>query len=684
MLPSPSHQRLLARRVLPLLLVFNLLLLVYYVVADYQLVVHSDSAVMNLLAQEIHDTGHYFPPGWNYANGDLWVGFTQTIIVPLLGWLPNTYALHALSGLVTAALVLLTAWCVGAMLDQSRLARLLGLVVLAGGISVNMAENLYGQAAYGVLFWQAGLLAVSGWRALQSEGAARWRWHALFAVLAVLVFWSNPSRALAFFGLPLAAATLALQGVPGLPSVALVRQQRRRAALLLAVLAAGLVAGVALHSHVLRSVGSSGLAPATWLGFDGLLRNASGTVRGLLSLLGGLPPEGQKVISLPGVWHALRLLAALALLCLLPWAVRRACRPPLRRARVFFAVYGLTAAGLNLFILLATSLPDMADPAASVRYLVPSLLCILLLLVGIAVDDFKWSRPAHPLAVLALLVLGLSGPLAYRVERSPGYFPKAGLTPSNPYARFAARLEQEGLQYGYASFWNAGRISLLSGQRVRVRQVTLEAGLPMPLRHLSSDRWYQGAAWQGPSFLMQTREEAQATDWAQMARYAGQPSRTLDFQGWHVTVYPHNLAAVLPLWDASHPVALDLPVTAATPHHIGQLTEQDHALQAEPGQSGHLRYGPHRPAAAGRYVASFELERTGAGVTDFGVLDVAVDGGANVVAAQAIGAGNARISLPFTLSHAVADLELRVWSNGAGRLTLRGVTLEMRSPRTDQ
>eukprot|EP01034_Spumella_vulgaris_P033098 gene33098-40845_t len=83
--PSPATARLALQRVLlPLLLLVNLLLLVHYVLLDYRVVTNSDSAVMNLLAQEIHDTGQWIPRAWNYANGDLWLLFTHTIIVPLL------------------------------------------------------------------------------------------------------------------------------------------------------------------------------------------------------------------------------------------------------------------------------------------------------------------------------------------------------------------------------------------------------------------------------------------------------------------------------------------------------------------------------------------------------------------------------------------------------------------------
>jgi hypothetical protein len=678
---SPSIRRPLERWVMPLLLAVNLLLMLYYLARNYQFAVHSDSAVMNLLAQEIHDTGQFFPRGWNYANGDLWVWFPHTVIVPLLNWLPNSYGLHALSSALTAALVLLGAWCVGAMLGQSRLARLVTLLVLSGGISVNMAENLYGQAAYGVLFYLACFLAYSGWRLLQAGASARWRWGALFALLMVLVFWSNPQRAAVFYGLPLILAALSQLALSGHAPQPQRRLTRRRVGLLLAVLLAALLAGAALHGHYVKLVGSSGLAPATWLGFDGMLRNTLGTLRGLLSLLGGLPQEGAAVISAAGAWSALRIAAALALLGLLPWALKRALSAPQQPARVFFAVFTLTSAGINLFVALTTSLPDMAAPEASVRYLVPSLMCMLLLLAGMAVDEFRWRRPLHAAALLALLVTGFSALQAYRVDNSPGYY-KGSIGAYSPYHQFAAYLEQQGLRYGYASFWNAGRLTLLSEQKVKVRQVSLDNGLPVPVRHLSSDRWYQAEAWRGETFLMFTEAESKATDWPTLERYAGPPSRVLQYRGWEIRVYPHNLAARLPLWNVESSAPLAFPVTAATPHRIGHLVDNDGALQAGPGESGHLQYGPLRSTSAGRYLVSFELETGGAGVGDFGVVDISANHGATVLAAQAIRAqGAQRITLPLKLDGPAGDIEFRVWSNGAGTLKIKRVEMTLQALR---
>ncbi|MRW88259.1 hypothetical protein GJ698_29700, partial [Pseudoduganella sp. FT26W] len=197
---------MLIQRLLLLLLGINIVLLAFYLVIDYQLVYHSDSAVKNLLAQEIVDTGQYFPRDWNYVNGDLWVLNTHTFIIPLLHWMHNGYLAHAASDIVSAALILHASWLLTGLLEQSRLARLVGMLVVSAGMSLIMAEHIYGQAAYGSLYYMACYLLVAYWSLSQARRATVLPWAAATAVLTALVFWTNPQRALLFYGAPLLAA----------------------------------------------------------------------------------------------------------------------------------------------------------------------------------------------------------------------------------------------------------------------------------------------------------------------------------------------------------------------------------------------------------------------------------------------------------------------------------------------
>ena len=385
MLPRLTQYGTLTKRLLPALLCLNLALLAFYLVINYQLVFHSDSAVKNLLAQEIYDTGRYFPRDWNYVNGDLWVFYTQTFILPLLPFVHNGFMAHAASDLVSAALILWGTWLATGLLLQSRAARLTGMLVISAGMSPIMAEHIFGQAAYGSMYYMACFLLYAYWSLTQADGARTLRWGAAAALLAALVFWANPQRALLFYGLPLmtAGALQYLLARTAQPATTVGASAARRQLLALGVVLAGALIGILLNRYTLRLTNSSaGLTALSWLDFKGMLANVLAVAEGVMGLFGGIPYADGKVVSPAGAYGALRLVAALALMVLLPWSLVRALRPD-TGPRQLVVVFTAASLGLNLFVILATSLADMSAPTASVRYLVPTLMLMLLIMTGV-------------------------------------------------------------------------------------------------------------------------------------------------------------------------------------------------------------------------------------------------------------------------------------------------------------
>ncbi|WP_090323363.1 hypothetical protein [Duganella sp. CF517] len=667
---------MLTTRCLYLLLCVNIALLAFYLAIDYQLVFHSDSAVKNLLAQEIHETGQYFPRAWNYANGDLWVFNTHTFILALLPLLGNGYAAHAASGLVSAALILYGAWLLTGMLEQRPPARLAGMLVVSAGMSPMMAEHVYGQAAYGSIFYMGCFLLRAYWSLSQARGARRLPWAGATAALTVLVFWSNPQRALLVYALPLLAAA----GV----QLSLARRDggaaRAHWAALAVVLAAA-VAGVLLNRHTLAQVNNNiGLSLIGWLDVKTMALNGLAVAQGVLSLFDGLPPPGAKVASAAGAYAALRLAGALLLLALLPWALYRGLRPE-RGPRQLVVVFTAVGFGLSLFLMATTTLADMTSPESSVRYLVPSLLGMLLILAGTLSE-----RAGAPLAraggIAALALLATSAPAAYLSPFSELVtLPREGLALLTPERRLAGFLRAQGLRYGYATFWVAGKTSVLSSGAVRVRQVEFERGLPQPMRKLSSDRWYAPAAWRGPTFVALRDSELALLDQPLLASYAGQP-RLLRFEDMNVLVYPTNPAASLPSWDTDVSRPLRYAMDRHTLHQRGVL--EHGAITTAPGEEGNLHFGPMRTLAPGSYAVSFELDiGTGAeaGAAGYGMVDVVSAAATQVLARQGVtAAGRQRVTLRFRTQQPLSAVEFRAFSTGRARFTLRAIDLERGAP----
>jgi hypothetical protein len=669
--------RMPLRAALLLLLTFNLLLAAFYIGIDYQYVFHSDAAAANLLAQEMRETGSFFPTDWNYVNNDLWVLNMQVYLVPLVGWFANGYQLHAVISVLSVGLVLLGTWLLGSIAGLSTNARLAALALFAAGISPNMAENLYGQAAYGTLYYSGCLVLYGSWRYLQG-GRGRWLGAALAVLMALSLFWANPQRAAVYFGVPTAvgAAVLLLQRRlqprDGLPAA-------RPLGLLLGLVLVAL-AGAMLHNHTLQEVNvSAGLTQAQWLSFDAMVQSTLATVRGMLSLLCGLPPAGGQVMELMGALYALRLLAGVVLLAVLPWSLAR-CLSWQHPGRVFLASGALCAMVICLFIYITTTIPVAGSPEASIRYVVPPLLCIIVLAVGVLLDQRQGSQLLRFSGAGALAILLLSGVAAYNVHDAGTYLQHSQQAQDSYKLRLMNFLHGQGLQYGYSNFWAAGETTVLSRGSVRVRQIQIIDGLPMPHRHLASDRWYRPSAWQGPTFLMLNPEEAPLVDMPRLLALTGAPQRRLEFERWQVLVFDHNIAADLSLWDNAAERPVTFPINAHSAHLAGRFNPASGALESQAGEQGFLLFGQNFRLQAGHYQVSFELEAEG-DAAPFAKLDVASHSGTRIHAEQMLSqAGRRRVSVPFVLAQRADAVEFRVFSTGAGALKLYGVTLTHQPP----
>lgn len=684
----PAHiDRLLQRRMLPIVLCINILLLLSFLTFNYQQLLHADSAVKNLLAQEIYETGQYFPRDWNYVNNDLWVFYTHSFILPLLGWFPNGFNLHACSDLISASLILLASWLLTAMLEQSLTARLVSMVLVSSGMSLIFAEHVYGQAAYGSMYYMGAFLLYSYWRYSRAEGMQAWCWAGASALLAMLVFWANPQRALLYYGAPLliAATTLHMldQRHPVPATLSRLTTSKLRwitsGLLLLAC-----VAGIALHSYYIRQVNNTEALSLNWLPFDRIVSNLLALIRGSLTLFEAVPRPEIKVVSLWGGYTVVRLLAGLAVLGLLPWAVLQSIQPQ-QRGRLFFAVFTLVALVGNLLIILTTSLADMASPEASVRYLVPTILGMLLLLSSVIVDQRGIKLSTRCIGIYTLIVLGTCAPMAYvKPFDQMMRWPLKESRWSNEFVRLGDFLEKQGLQYGYASFWSAGNVTVLSEQRVKVRQVLFEHGLPLPMRMLSSNRWYRPEAWRGRTFL--AVQDNQPLDLPELYRRMGEPAQVLRFENtWYIYVFNHNLAQ-MPAWDEEARTARHYPIDANSQHLIGQLEQvsgQPAALSAQSEEYGPLLYGARPGVIAGHYLASFEVEASGT-PQQFGSVEVCINGATSILARQDIQqTGRHTIKLRFNTKRKLDHVELRVLKLHGGQLKVYSVGVE-RDPGPDQ
>src|ERR1035437_2310725 len=131
-------------------LLANIAGLIYFNFVTYQIFFHSDTAVANLLAEEVVKSGSLFPKDWTYVHDDILVVYGHLFIIPWLFFVKNGFFLHAVSGIISAALFLGGLWWLTGLLRFAKFYRLLALCVFSSGISPFLTEDLYGQVSYGV------------------------------------------------------------------------------------------------------------------------------------------------------------------------------------------------------------------------------------------------------------------------------------------------------------------------------------------------------------------------------------------------------------------------------------------------------------------------------------------------------------------------------------------------------
>ena len=652
----------------------NIVLMLVYIFHGYRIDFHSDSATKNLLAEEILRTGELFPRDWYFVNSDIWLVFNHLLIVPLLSFMDNGYAAHAVAGAIWAALILWCTWLISGLLTNVRPVRMALIALVAGGISWAGAENVFGQVAYGNTFLLSGLAIYASWRYLSNTGHRAILFGVLAGLLMLLTFASNPQRAVITYLLPLCAA-VSIHGASELWTAGWrIGTPVRRSLVLLSLLVAGGLLGLAWHHWLLaRVLDVPGAGNARWLDFGTMLTNAGATLHGLLGLLGGVPTPGASLTSMGGMYEGVRLIVASLLVVFVPLALVRALKNGAPAVR-YVAVFSLASLGLFLFLQVTTTIPQMVDPIGSARYLMPPLLMGLMLLgASVVAPDFGGVRRCIAAALLGALIVGSVGPgnPLSRLFKDPV---------AEPFAGTVEMLRREGLSYGYASYWNAGVQSVMSDGDVRVRAIYIVGALPIPMRHLSSEFWYSPKAWNGETFLLLEAHEAAAIDWAQMEKYLGAPVRQFQFERFQIYVYKQNPALVLPGWPQS---AAGIVLGAESPRTVGNFDASGASgrLVAEPGDEGYLHFGPYINMAAGRYTARFDLSLAQPGASgdaEVVTLDVVSQKGHVVHARRSLTgeASGGSVELEFELPRKVDDLEARVLTTGRARVELSSIRLE--------
>ncbi len=541
-----AFARVVANAFIAACFVLALAVLVLYLVCFYRAWFNSDDAVLNLLAETMRRRGSLLPNGWTYNNGDLMMPSGTLIVAAALQWLPNGYTAHSIASLFAVVLMLASTLWLLRVLKMPSAVVLFFCVLSVAGFGLNLLILLYSQTTY--VWWPAGLMLGIALicRHRLGRGGRAATTLALFLLVFALSF-ANPHRVALMVVLPLWLFDRVLADASDAVRVrsAGYRRWLRRLGLHDLVTSVG-IAGAFLgalvsyellhHAGIIRS--ANGAAGLHWAGWAGMLRHLCQFPGDWLGYLAGNRDDSVYGSVIGAALHGFRRVFALWL----TWigvgevAATRRQADPVRRA--------LAAALIGAFVpvfLIYNACDPLAINAGTIRYF-HGPITLLTIQAAFRIRDgyARFERPV--LVVLAAASFALSLVAVQRFVPVAAAGTPRFWSPDSARLQLAHALEREGMQWGYATWWNAGATTVLSESKVRVNPVVLGPTAVGPFGYMVASDWYEPDAWVGPSFLALEPKEQGAAELEALNAQFGTPVRAFVAAGYRVLVYDHNLA----------------------------------------------------------------------------------------------------------------------------------------------
>jgi hypothetical protein len=528
--------------------------LTFYIFVAYRVIFHSDAAMKTLLADEMIRTRRLFPSDWYYVN-DIPIIFHHILIAPLLLIFGHPYVVQSVACFAFAILLLGAVYLLFKFSGSSRGDFLVVAAVLLSGVSTNFAEDLFGQAAYGPGVATAVMVVALIFRTARAYAEPDHSlriWSALLiAVIAVAVasgvrgIFVDVAPSLGALALIIATADRRDEAGP-FPRKAAIYVTW----LVLLATVLGVAAFLGLSTAVRMRNDSS--APQ-FIGYSQIGANANLLIQGFLFYSDALPNPAHSPVSIYGTVTAYRLFWFGALISVPFVLLRRyrAIRSPYLRFLIPFYVFGFIA---TLYLCLFTSL---VQGLASFRYFAVSV-AFAVLIVGFIASELRVRFGAAApiwigLACLPICVSSYQEIFALYFDASVDSGGRTGLH-ANKRQPLVDYLVNKGLRYGYASYWNAGVLTVLSDRRIRVNAVEFGDNPPVrPFRWLAPAHAYAPDAFQGRTFILMDAQECQSMNKAGVDGYLGPPESVTNVAGYCIMTYSFNVSSRLPGWDERRP-----------------------------------------------------------------------------------------------------------------------------------
>ncbi|WP_395027116.1 hypothetical protein [Comamonas odontotermitis] len=490
----------------------------------------SDEAVLNLLAREIYQHGSVFPRNWITTNGDLMLPSGTLIVAPLLHFFPNSFELHAVVSVVlTLVFLIVLHWVLKAYSLRSYY---LPMALFASGISIKYTQMVFLQTTY---FWWVCAFFLTIAVFAKRRFAHPCRGSLVFAALvSAAVSLSNPGRAMLMYAIPSMAFIAAYHWPMRASATTWSPLVWRLGAVLFGWFAASVTYYSAFRFGLASTVDHAAALQLT---------NAKQVHANLVIFLNGwvdylgMDPAAFGGTDLSGFYLAIcaSLIALFSAAAVIWWLGTASTE---ERQIDFYRAMGFAffASFVPVFILYVFFVP-LAVNAWTIRYFTTPL-SILFFVSTICVGNWLSVNRSYNVVITTMLLVFIcwTSYIRYQVQA-------AGSAAENSIIRVSRELPDLNIHKGYATYWNASSVTVLSFEKVKVRPLELLPSGFRPYPVMVSRNWYVPDA--TSSFLLLTDGEAAAYR-ARIEDQFGEAARIVTSNGYQAWIYEYDLVEKMP------------------------------------------------------------------------------------------------------------------------------------------
>jgi hypothetical protein len=577
---SRSHQILMGSGV-----VITALLIMYLFTGGLTRI-HSDSAGPLNLALEMIRTGEIFPDGWTGSTG------VFTFQYPI--W----FFLQFVSDYLVAKAFAQTLWTIifiiSIIFASKKLLNnsswIVALPLLLTLFSVDLQyDMLYVQCAYtATIFMTLYTIGFLGWALPDFQTWEVKKKRFLFTCCFLFASCALGIIIIEALLLPMLGSIVILyvSEYKDYKNLLTLPYLKRITFLLLTILVIGGI-GYFCSLQLEKLLGVIGNPSASTLAvsIEQITNNILMVVQGILFYIGF--PMSVSLFSINGILSIIRLVVFVAISIVFPVLAYKSYSTETRNTQ-FFLCFTLIHVIETLIIVTMTCMVDYTGVS---RYLLTSI--VLLNMVSANYIYTHYFKEENLMSFLysvgiSVVTVVMMFPAVKSISwYQPELDSMRGLT---------AYLQEQGLSYGYSSFWNAGINTALSNGKVQVNGVLVDSNQVHPYYWLSSKDWYEPEFHQGDSFLLLSSSEVEEyapTGYSNTR--LGEPDKLLNYGDFTILVYDHNIAEnnFGGILDGSKNYIPDSMVVSDP-----TMVQEDQTIQIGSGQ---LMYGPYIDLDEGNY-----------------------------------------------------------------------------------